>query len=191
MSDATQDPTALLVKLTGEVVALRETVKRLAAAPDPAVAATRAVEATLSGNLRPAVDALHQRERSLREAENECRRRTQQAEAEVVAWRRRLCWAAGGGAGAALVLVALLLRVVPDGLSDRLYAALTGQSRISAAAEMIRRADPDFYNDVAAANALMQRAGTDVDKCLKAAEKAGKAVRCTLQLQPPRVAQKD
>jgi hypothetical protein len=191
MSTDLTEFTGAFAKADGRLAKVEAAVEKLAKRPDPGDALARTVKAEIGGYLRQAADALHQQERRTREAENACWRRLHEIEARGMVWRKRLGWAAGGGVAAGIVFMALLLRVVPDGLSDRLYAAVTGQDRWDAGAMMMYRANPASFDALRDANDLVRRAGAEIDKCLKASEKAGKAVRCTLQIQPPQVAQKN
>jgi hypothetical protein len=109
---------------------------------------------------------------------------------EHVEWRPWLYGAAAAGALAMLLVVTFMVRMVPDGWSDRLYAAAIGEDRWQAGASMMYQAGPEAFGAIRAADALLQRAGPEIDKCLKAAEKAAKPQRCSFTVAPPAAAEK-
>jgi hypothetical protein len=191
MSTDLTEFTGAFAKADGRLAKVEAAIEKLAKRPDPSDALAKTVKAEIGGYLRSAADALYQQERRTREAEDACWRRMREGEAEGMVWRKRLCWTAGGGVAAGIVLMALLLRVVPDGWSDRAYAAVTGQDRWDAGTRMMYRANPASYDALAASDRLLRRAGSEIDKCLKAAEKAGKPQKCTLTVAPPAMAQKN
>jgi L-aminopeptidase/D-esterase-like protein len=197
MSDA-PDPTGIIVGLRADFsemnAALRDLqaqVEKLAKRPDPAAGIPRAVEAAVRASLGQVADELRQRVQEANRSASAIYDARRAAERERRDWRPWLYGSAGAGAGAMLVLVVLVLRLLPGGVGDRLYAAATGQDRVTAAANMLRLADREFYNRIVDANALLQRAGPEIDKCLKAAEKATKPHKCSITFAPPQVAQKN
>jgi hypothetical protein len=55
---------------------------------------------------------------------------------------------------------------------------------------MMYRAGPEAFGAIKAADTLLQRAGPEIEKCLKAAEKAGKAQKCSFTVAPSDGAQR-
>ena len=106
--------------------------------------------------------------------------------------RRRLVWAAGGGLLAGCLLWSFLpgaiTRAMPDSwlLPERIATRMLGAtSPWDAGIQLMQAGSPQAWTALVQA-ADMQRGNREtIDQCRKAAGKAGKPVRCPIEIEPP------
>lgn len=105
--------------------------------------------------------------------------------------RRRLLWAAGGGALAAVVLMAFLpgaiLRVLPQGwhMPEAMAARIIGEPTLWEAGTRLMRADsPRVWNALVEAADLRRNNREAIERCRKAASATHRPARCTIEVKP-------
>ena len=103
---------------------------------------------------------------------------------------RLLAWTAIGGAIAGIVLWSLfqgpILRATPDSWlrPERAAARVLGGSTWDGARRLAGASRPDTWNAMVAGAIIGQGNEAAVERCKRAAAKAGKGVRCTVTIEP-------
>ena len=100
-------------------------------------------------------------------------------------------WVAGAGGALAGMLVWLAItgpiaRELPASwqVAEGFAARTMGTSKWEAGTKLMAADDPDRWNGVVADEQLIDRNKETVSACLKAVAKEGKAIRCTLKIEP-------
>ncbi|WP_375429235.1 DUF6118 family protein [uncultured Sphingomonas sp.] len=103
---------------------------------------------------------------------------------------RRLAWTGIGGAVAGMVLWAALAgpvaRATPDGWRwpERIAARTLGGSQWEGARRLARASAPETWNNMVAGAVLGWGNEAALERCQRAATKAGEPVRCTVRIRP-------
>jgi hypothetical protein len=96
-----------------------------------------------------------------------------------------LAWTAGAALVVGLLLSALLVRLLPVGLSSHVSAFLVKEDRWNAGSTLMQSASPDQWPSVVEAVRLARSNEAVLAGCRDAASKGKRDQRCTITVPPP------
>lgn len=136
-------------------------------------------------------EAAQRLDRAAQEAERE---RSRLAGILGQAWaqdrqRRALCWTGGVAFAVGLALSPMVASVLPFGLNTRVAALVMREDRWTAGGDLMRAANPQGWDQLAADTALLSENRETVAACRAALARSGKAQRCSFTLNPAPKAQ--